>query len=97
MASDEARTKAVETLNASGDNGASVDRAGLTQDQVDALDHVRARKMMRTEDTMNIDSFGTDAIGNLVPRLVRGRLGLRPQAAGDMNGHAGGAAVNGVA
>ncbi|KAK8054752.1 hypothetical protein PG994_009819 [Apiospora phragmitis] len=97
VASDEAR-KAVETLNAAGDHGAGVDTAGLTQDQIDALDHVRARKMMRTEDTMNIDSFGTDAIGNLVPRLVRGSLGLRPQAEKSVNGHAGGAAaVNGVA
>ncbi|KAK8137274.1 FAD/NAD(P)-binding domain-containing protein [Apiospora sp. TS-2023a] len=107
VASDEARVQAVETLNASGDNGASVDRTELTQDQIDALDHVRARKMMRTEDTMNIDSFGTDAIGNLVPRLVRGSLGLQAAQQGStdegegeqgMNGHAGAAAaVNGVA
>ncbi|KAK8116963.1 FAD/NAD(P)-binding domain-containing protein [Apiospora kogelbergensis] len=97
VASDEACAQAVEKLNSSGDNGASLDRSGLTQDQIDALDHVRARKMMRTEDTMNIDSFGTDAIGNLAPRLVRGSLGLSRQhdENGANGGHAG-AAVNGA-
>ncbi|KAK7994017.1 hypothetical protein PG989_007398 [Apiospora arundinis] len=104
VASDELRAKAVETLNSSGDNGASVDKSNLTQDQIDALDHVRARKMMRTEDTVNIDSFGTDAFGNLVPRLARGSLGLRPQhqqhdgkGANGANGVHAGTAVNGVA
>lgn len=77
MASDEARAKAVEALDAAGGEG-DVSKAALTPDQVDALNHVRARRMMRTEDTMNIDSFGTDAIAGMVPRLLRGSLGLAP-------------------
>ena len=81
VASDEARAKAVETLEMARGEG-DISKAELTPDQVDALNHVRARRMMRTEDTMNIDSFGTDAIAGMVPRLMRGSLGLSPVAVG---------------
>ena len=77
VSSDEARAKAVETLD-SARNEDDIRKAGLTPDQIDALNHVRARRMMRTEDSMNIDSFGTDAIAGRVPRLLRGSLGLSP-------------------
>ncbi|GAB1313207.1 Tryptophan 2-halogenase [Madurella fahalii] len=59
----------------------------LSPEQLRAVKHIRARKMMRTEDTMNMNSFGTDAIDGYVPRLVRGDLGLRKQAV-EGNGHA---------
>ncbi|KAH8110866.1 FAD/NAD-binding domain-containing protein [Phellopilus nigrolimitatus] len=52
--------------------------ARLTAEEQRVLDHINARKMMRTEDTMGMGSFGTDAIGGLAPRLERGSLGLAP-------------------
>lgn len=51
----------------------------LSPEQLRAVKHIRARQMMRTEDTMNMNSFGTDAIGGLVPNLARGNLGLHVQ------------------
>ncbi|KAI5117936.1 hypothetical protein M0805_009444 [Coniferiporia weirii] len=48
----------------------------LTQEEQRVLAHINARKMMRTEDTMNIASFATDTFDGLCPRLQRGQLGL---------------------
>lgn len=48
----------------------------ISPGQAAALRHIHARKLMRTEDTIKIDSFWTDAIDGLVPCLQRGRLGL---------------------
>ncbi|KAL5505034.1 hypothetical protein ACEPAH_7697 [Sanghuangporus vaninii] len=48
----------------------------LTASEHRILAHIRARRMMRTEDTMNIASFSTDVIDGLGARLERGRLGL---------------------
>ena len=48
----------------------------LTAEEQRILAHIRARRMMRTEDTMNIASFSTDVIDGLAARLERGRLGL---------------------
>ncbi|KXX82805.1 Tryptophan 2-halogenase [Madurella mycetomatis] len=60
----------------------------LSPEQLKSVNHIRARKMMRTEDTMNMDSFGTDVIAGYVPRLVRGGLGLRKQPVnGTVNGN----------
>ncbi|KAJ5719766.1 hypothetical protein N7493_007344 [Penicillium malachiteum] len=48
----------------------------LTEEELSILRTIRARQMMRSEDAMNIDTFATDAIQGLVPRLVTGQLGL---------------------
>ncbi|KAL9111519.1 MAG: hypothetical protein Q9227_004006 [Pyrenula ochraceoflavens] len=48
----------------------------LTEDELAILRTVRARQMMRSEDTMKIGSFATDIIEGYVPRLVTGKLGL---------------------
>ncbi|KAL5521035.1 hypothetical protein ACEPAG_8957 [Sanghuangporus baumii] len=57
---------------------ASKDRldTSLTDEEHRILAHIRARRMMRTEDTMNIASFSTDVIDGLGARLERGRLWL---------------------
>ncbi|ETS03176.1 non-heme halogenase [Trichoderma reesei RUT C-30] len=52
----------------------------LSPDQRTVVDHIRARQMMRTEDTMNISSFGTDSINGFVPKLKTGDLGLVAKA-----------------
>lgn len=54
---------------------------------------------MRTQDTIDIQSFGTDAINGYVPNLMRGSLGLKKQETmtSELNGAAAPAkAVNGV-
>lgn len=49
----------------------------LNEEEKRVLKHIRARQMMKTEDTMSIDNFSTDTILGLAPVLKRGSLGLR--------------------
>lgn len=48
----------------------------LTNQEERVLKHINARKMMRTEDTMNISNFATDIVGGLRMRMEVGNLGL---------------------
>lgn len=48
----------------------------LSKEEERVLKHINARKMMRTEETINITSFSTDVINGLRPRLEAGNLGL---------------------
>ncbi|KAM7212110.1 hypothetical protein V8F06_012510 [Rhypophila decipiens] len=48
----------------------------LTEEELTILRTIRARQMMRTEDTLNMDNFSKDVIEGLVPRLKLGELGL---------------------
>jgi hypothetical protein len=48
----------------------------LTEEELKILKTIRARQMIRTEDTLNIDHFAEDAIDGYAPRLKRGELGL---------------------
>jgi hypothetical protein len=48
----------------------------LTEDELTILRTIRARQIIRTEDTLNIDHFSEDAIDGFMPRLKRGELGL---------------------
>ncbi|KFA75658.1 hypothetical protein S40288_08563 [Stachybotrys chartarum IBT 40288] len=48
----------------------------LSEDELAILRTIRARQMLRTEDTMNITSFASDVIEGYAPRLVCGSLGL---------------------
>ena len=51
----------------------------LTEDELKILNHIRAKQMLRFEDIINIDHFGSDAIDGLTPNLKRGNLTLVPQ------------------
>ena len=84
---DEDRSKAMSAMQEAVDNGTGY-HPDLSPEQLKAVKHIQARRAMRTSDTMNIESFGTDAINGFVPNLVRGSLGLRKQEAmnGDVNG-----------
>ncbi|QKX53210.1 uncharacterized protein TRUGW13939_00286 [Talaromyces rugulosus] len=53
----------------------------LSPEEQKVVGHIRARQMMRTEDTINISSFGTDSINGMVPSLQRGSFGLVKSAA----------------
>ncbi|KAK4111488.1 hypothetical protein N656DRAFT_799320 [Canariomyces notabilis] len=50
--------------------------AVLTPEQLNILKTLRARRMLRSDDTLNIDSIGSDVIDGLSPNLLRGQLGL---------------------
>ncbi len=50
--------------------------ASLSADELRILNTIRARQMIRSEDTINIDNFNTDTIDGMVPNLKRGALGL---------------------
>ena len=50
--------------------------ANLSPDEMRILTTIRARQMIRSEDTMNINNFGIDAIDGLAPNMKRGDLGL---------------------
>lgn len=56
---------------------AKVDPEGLSPQEMQVLKTIRARQMLRTEDVINIDSFGTDTIDGFAPRIKRGELGLK--------------------
>ena len=43
------------------------------------LNHIRAKQMLRFEDTLNLNHYGADAIDGWVPNLKHGKLGLVPE------------------
>ncbi|EJD07853.1 FAD/NAD-binding domain-containing protein [Fomitiporia mediterranea MF3/22] len=58
-------------------NGDINPEPSLSEEDIRILRHIRAREMMRTEDTMHVGSFYTDVIDGYIVRGVRGSLGLR--------------------
>lgn len=48
----------------------------LTPEEQSILKTLQGRRMVRPEDSLNIDNFTLDSIDGLAPRLERGRLGL---------------------
>lgn len=59
---------------------AKVDPEGLSADELKILNTIRARQMLRREDTLSIDNFSNDAIHGFVPVVKRGSLGLMKSA-----------------
>ena len=55
---------------------AVVDPEGLSPDEMKILNTIRARQMLRREDTLSIDNFTNDAINGYIPVVARGDLGL---------------------
>ncbi|TAQ85368.1 hypothetical protein B7494_g6309 [Chlorociboria aeruginascens] len=82
----EERAAVMEKLGTSGTTKVETDekvkekseafQANLTAEEERVMKHIRARQMMRTEDTLNIASFSTDIIDGYASRLERGNLGL---------------------
>ena len=50
--------------------------ATLTEDETRILNTIRARQMLRSEDTMNIENLTADVIDGRRINLERGKLGL---------------------
>lgn len=65
--------KKLETLNG---EAKKEDLEKFTEDELKILNHIRARQMLRMEDTFNVDNFAKDAIDGYVPNLKTGSLGL---------------------
>ena len=69
--------KRVEDLESSGNAKDPKElQAYLSPDEMAILNSVRAREMVRSEDTVNIDTFQTDTIDNRAVNMVHGSLGL---------------------
>lgn len=62
---DEANRKALEEVEKK-----------LTPEEQSILQTLKGRRMVRPEDSLNIDNFTLDSIDGLAPRLERGKLGL---------------------
>jgi len=75
----------VATINGTASIGpdAKQDLEKLTEDELKILNHIRAKQMLRMEDTFNLNHFGSDAIDGLAPNLVTGNLGLVAKATKD--------------
>ena len=63
--------------------GEKQDLEKLTEDELKILNHIRAKQMLRMEDTFNLNHFGSDAIDGLAPNLKTGSLGLVTKATKD--------------
>jgi hypothetical protein len=50
--------------------------ANMSADELRILNAVRAHRMVRPEDILNLSNFGTDTINGMRPRLQRGALTL---------------------
>ncbi|OAA56183.1 Tryptophan halogenase [Niveomyces insectorum RCEF 264] len=69
--------KRVEDLKISGAARSHKElEAYLTPDELNILNTVHAREMVRSEDTLNIDTFTSDVIDGRALNMVRGSLGL---------------------
>lgn len=69
--------KRVEDLKTSGHARSHKElEAYLTPDEMHVLNTVRAREMVRSEDTVNIDTFTSDTIDGRALNMVHGSLGL---------------------
>ena len=56
----------------------------LTEDELQILQHIRAKQMLRMEDTFNLQHFGSDPIDGFAPHLERGSLGLVAKSSKDI-------------
>jgi hypothetical protein len=70
----------MKSINGGASIQAKEDLEKLTPEELEILNHIRARQMLRMEDTFNLKHFGSDAIDGFAPNLVRGKLGLVPKS-----------------
>jgi hypothetical protein len=81
VAKRDAVLKRVEDLTAAGSVQSHAElQAYLSADEMNILNSVRAREMVRSEDTVNIDTFASDIIDGRALNMVQGSLGLIAEA-----------------
>lgn len=49
----------------------------LSPEELDIMNTIRGRRMIRAEDSLNIDNYRLDSINGMAPNLERGNLTLR--------------------
>ena len=77
IAKRDAVLKRVEDLKSSGSaHDPTQLEAYLSPEEMHILNAVRAREMVRSEDTVNIDTFTSDTIDGRAVNMVHGSLGL---------------------
>ena len=64
----------MEKVKGSGNDPKELEQ--LTEEEIKVLHTIRARQMLRTEDTLNLDNFRKDVIDGLMPSIEQGSLGL---------------------
>jgi flavine halogenase len=64
--------------NLAGDSKEDLEK--LTEDELAILNNIRAKQMLRLEDSVHLKHFGSDAIEGFAPNLVTGKLGLVPKS-----------------
>lgn len=79
----EERQKVLDKVAAINDSGlaGSKDKAELeklSEEELKILNHIRAKQMLRFDDSFNVQHFGSDAIDGFAPNLKTGSLGLVP-------------------
>ncbi|KIN07016.1 hypothetical protein OIDMADRAFT_36690 [Oidiodendron maius Zn] len=77
----EERQKVLERLQQLNGNSdipieATEDIEKFSEDELRILKHIRARQMLRMEDTFNLNHFSEDSIEGYAPNIKRGSLGL---------------------
>ena len=77
LASNVEAPASVTKTEAAVEKKAIIDPEGLSPDELRILNTIRARQMLRREDTLSIDSFSNDPINGWVPLVQRGSLGLQ--------------------
>ena len=77
LASNVGAPASVTKTEAAVEKKAVVDPEGLSPDELRILNTIRARQMLRREDTLSIDSFSNDPINGWLPLVQRGSLGLQ--------------------
>ncbi|MCJ1434801.1 hypothetical protein MMC27_004171 [Xylographa pallens] len=70
----------VAAINGTTGSDSKADLEKLDEDELKILNHIRAKQMLRMEDTFNLNHFGSDAIDGLAPHLKTGSLGLVPKS-----------------
>lgn len=57
----------------------------LSPQELQTMNTIRAGRVVRAEDSMNIDNFAINAINGMAPNLVRGELGLVKETTAPVN------------
>ncbi|PLB45829.1 FAD/NAD(P)-binding domain-containing protein [Aspergillus steynii IBT 23096] len=87
--------KKLRGLISQGENADALQKS-LSPEELETLNGIRSRQMIRMEDVLRIDNFGHDVIDGMKPNLKRGALGLRKDVKDDGEGNSNPMAVLGL-
>ena len=73
----------IKSINGTTSIDRKEDLEKLTEDELRILQNIRAKQMMRMEDTLSLKNYNKDAIDGFAPNLKHGQLGLVPKETED--------------